>query len=158
MIPTDAQAAVIAEALTADRPICWLGGVRAGKTVGACMALLEVMECRPGGSYAVMAFAHASLDRNVKPVLRELLEFSGEPWQERKASPHWIETAFGKIWFFTASDTGCEKGLQGVTLNGALTDEILLYPRNVVMQLIARFSHDDPFWIDQYSMEIQQWF
>ena len=44
MTPTPAQEAVIEAAHTADRPICWLGGVRAGKTVGACMALLQIDE------------------------------------------------------------------------------------------------------------------
>lgn len=146
MIPTEAQRLVIELAETADRPICWLGGVRSGKTVGACMSLLEIMRQRPG-DYGVMSFSQANTDRNVRPVLHTLLDNAYEIFEERKASPQYISLEWGKIWFFTASDRACEKALQGVTLQGALTDEILLYPKEVVMQLVARFTYDNPFWI-----------
>lgn len=146
MIPTPKQCEVINLAQLARKPICWLGGVRAGKTVGSCMALLNVMKLRPG-PYGIMSFSRANTDRNIRPVLIDLLDAEDVEWTERKSPPEHIETPWGRILFFTASDRGAEKTLQGVTLRGALTDEILLFPRNVIMQLIARFTHEHPTWL-----------
>ena len=147
MEPTKKQHEFLAVAKAAAKPVAWIGGVRGGKTVGALMALLDAMDERPGGAWAVMAYSWGNLDRNILPVLRDLLDWRGEEVIERRAHPRSMEWASGKVHFFTASDRAAEKSLQGITLQGAMTDEILLFPRNVVMQLVARMSKDRPWWV-----------
>ena len=110
------------------------------------MALLDHMDFH-GGAYAVTAYSHGNIDRTLLPVIKQLLDHNETPYKERKAHPRTITTDRGILHFFCASDQAAAKSLQGITLRGALTDEVLLYPRNFLMQLIARFSLDNPFWL-----------
>lgn len=146
MEPTARQQEVIDLSVKADKPIMWLGAVREGKTVGSCLALMHAMQRRPG-DYGVFTFSTANFTNSVRPTILKILDYWDEPFVERKAPPKYIETDHGRLLFFTASDSGMEKVLQGATFQGAFSDEILLYPKNVVMQTVARFTHDNPLWL-----------
>ena len=146
MEPTDRQQEVIDLGRVADKPIAWLGKVREGKTTGGCFALLHRMQEVPG-DYGVFTYSGTNWNNSLRPTILKLLDYWGEPYLERKVTPKSIETEYGKILVFTASDRGMEKVLQGTTLQGALADEILLYPRNVVMQIVARFTFDKPWFL-----------
>lgn len=146
MIPSAEQERVLKIARAAKRPLAWLGGVRAGKTVGAAMALIERIQSHPG-DYAVTAYSWSNLERNIIPALERHLQDEGHWWHRRKQLPKHIEMDCGKIHFFVAGDAGADKDLQGMTLRGAVSDEVLLCHRSFLMQLVARFTHDAPFWL-----------
>ena len=146
MEPTPKQLEAIEIGLNSTQPVAWLGGVRSGKSVGSAFMLLEAMRERPG-DYVAMAFSRANISNVLWPNIIQILDAWGEDYVQRKAPPKHIEWEHGKIMFFVASDRSAEKALQGVTIQGAYTDEIILFPKNVVMQLVGRFSKDRPFWI-----------
>jgi len=146
MIPTRKQAAAIDFIHDSDRPVAWLGPVRGGKTVGALMAVVK-HHFEHGGDYAICGFSNGNIERNIAPVLRDLIAEHDPAFTERRIEPKHILTDKGRFHFFSAYDDSRQKVLQGCTLRGALTDEILLYPKSFVMQLIARFTHDKPLWV-----------
>ena len=128
------------------RPMAWLGSVRGGKTVGGLMAMLEAMERVPG-RYAVSSVGQQNVDANLTPTLTALLDAKGWDYRHYKSQPQRYETERGQIPIYLAGDTGAQRQLQGVSLQGAFSDEVLLYPRNFLMQLVARFTHDRPWWV-----------
>lgn len=146
MEPFKRQREVIDLARVATQPIAWLGSVREGKTAGSCLALMHIQRERPG-DYGVFSFSATNFNNSIRPSILKIFDYWDEPYVERKANPKFIEWEYGRLLFFTASDAGMEKVLQGATLQGAFTDEILLYPKNVVMQIVGRFTFDNPFWI-----------
>jgi len=147
MHPTDKQAEFIrfAEA-NRSKPIAWLGTVRAGKSIGGMMALLDHMERHPG-IYFVSAASNTNVEANLWPNFIRILQSKGLSFDERRWGGRHIHTPYGKVFFLLAHDAGSRKTVQGITFNGGLSDEILLYPRNFIMELIGRFSLDDPLWI-----------
>ena len=128
------------------RPIAWLGSVRGGKTVGGLIALVERMKKYPG-DYAVTTFGQQNADLNINPILKRILTYHDIQHKQYKTPPQRWETELGTIPIYLAGNQGSQKYMQGVTLRGAMSDEILLYPLNFIMQLIARFSHDNPWWL-----------
>lgn len=173
MQPTEHQAHVLSRIKEADKPLIWLGSVRSGKTVGACLALLEAIE-KPG-HYLLAGYTYGSIERNVLPVLDQLLENAGyEPdvhFQVKKSMPFRYIFQHSTVWLMGASDAKAQKALQGMTLNGAIVDEVFLMPQSFLMQLVARLSNDDRFmlctankeapdhwlkreWIDQNKVEV----
>lgn len=146
MIPTPKQAEFLRFARDQAKPIAWLGSIRAGKTVGGLMALCDAME-RADGQYAITSVGQQNIDVNIAPVMKKIMDYRGWDVRFYKTVPQRWETPYGIIPVYLAGHTGMEKFMQGVTLNGAFSDEVLLYPKNFLMQLIGRFSKDDPFWV-----------
>jgi len=146
MTPTSKQFEAIRFIHESDRPVAWLGPVRGGKTIGALMAIVN-HHFEHGGDYAICGFSKGNIERNLAPALRDLVAEHDPCFTERKIDPRHILTSEGRFHFFSAYDDSRQKVLQGCTLRGALTDEILLYPKSFVMQLIARFTHDEPCWV-----------
>ena len=130
----------------ADLPVAWLGSVRAGKTIGAMLALWKHMK-QHRGVYAICAASALNREANIMPNMIRILQDEGEAYAEKTWGGQKLVTDYGQILFPLASDAGSERMIQGLTLSGAITDEVLLYPRNFVMQLIARFSLENPLWI-----------
>ena len=146
MTPTPKQSEFIEFARVQAKPIAWLGSVRGGKTVGGLLAMIDAMERNPG-DYAITSVGQQNLDVNITPVVKEILEDKEVEFKHYKTPPQRFETSMGTIPVYLAGNEGQQKFMQGVTLRGAFSDEILLYPMNFVMQLVARFSHDNPFWV-----------
>lgn len=128
------------------KPIAWLGSVRAGKSIGAMMAVWRHMKKVPG-DYFVSAASQLNRESNLMPNMRRIILADSDEVEEKTWGGRHLITPYGKIWFPLAADRSSERLIQGLTLHGGLSDEILLYPRNFVMQLVSRFSLDDPLWI-----------
>ena len=146
MTPTPKQSEFIEFARVQAKPIAWLGSVRGGKTVGGLLAMIDAMQRNPG-DYAITSVGQQNMDVNVTPVVKAILEAEKVEFKHYKTPPQRFETSVGTIPVYLAGNEGQQKFMQGVTLRGAFSDEILLYPMNFVMQLVARFSHDNPFWV-----------
>jgi len=148
MNPTPKQAEFLAYARwNRDKPIAWLGSVRAGKSIGALMALIEYMKRDGGSEYFVSAASATNIEGNLWPNFIRLLVSQNIAHEEKRWGGRHINTPWGKVWFLLAVDSGSQRVIQGLTLSGGVSDEILLYPRNFVMQLVSRFSLADPLWI-----------
>jgi len=148
MKPTAKQAEFLEYARrNRDKPIAWLGSVRAGKSIGALMALIEYMKRDGGSEYFVSAASATNIEGNLWPNFIRLLVSQSIAHEERRWGGRHINTPWGKVWFLLAADSGSQRVIQGLTLSGGVSDEILLYPRNFVMQLVSRFSLADPLWI-----------
>ena len=146
MLPTPKQVEFMDFARVQAKPIAWLGSVRGGKTIGGLMSLVDAMK-RNHGDYAITSVGQQNVDMTITPNFKSILEASGIDYKHYKTPPQRFETMIGNVPIYLAGHEGMQKFMQGVTLRGAFSDEILLYPMNFVMQLVARFSHDNPFWV-----------
>ena len=128
---------------TEDAIICD-GAVRSGKTL--CMGLsffLWAMSRFRGQRFALcgktIQGVRRSLLREVVPLLEEL----GFGCRERRGE-HLLTVTAGRrenqFWLFGGRDEGSAALIQGVTLAGALLDEVALMPRSFVEQACARCS------------------
>ena len=126
-----------------DAVICD-GAVRSGKTL--CMGLsffLWAMSRFRGERFALcgktIQGVRRSLLREVVPLLEEL----GFGCRERRGE-HLLTVTAGRrenqFWLFGGRDEGSAALIQGVTLAGALLDEVALMPRSFVEQACARCS------------------
>lgn len=145
MIPTEAQSAALEVIREAEKPVAWLGSIRAGKTVGACMALVERMENFPG-HYVIGCYTYKNFDRNLQEPLTQHLKDCGYKYKLTKTYPYKLEVSKLKstVWVFSANNATSQNSLQGMTARGALLDEVLLLPRNFIMQIVGRISMDHP--------------
>ena len=119
------------------------GAVRSGKTV--CMVagfFLWAMSTFDGESFAICGNTIASLRRNV--ILRLPDWLGGIYHIEEKRSDGKIVVSDGirtnHFFLFGGKDESSYKLIQGITLAGAMLDEVALMPRSFVEQACARCS------------------
>ena len=129
------------------KPVIWLGAIRSGKTWGACWHILEEATSN-SGTYVFSGFTYGSVERNILPVISQMLnELNVKNFTLKKSYPYRldIEDTGSIIYFMGASDEAAYKPLQGLTITGAVVDECLLIPKSFIMQLVARMSEDSPW-------------
>lgn len=126
-----------------DAVICD-GAVRSGKTL--CMSVsfaAWAMSRFNGGSFAICGKTVTSLRRNVITPLLSALRGLGFSCIEKVSASYADISAGGKsnrFYFFGGKDEGSAALIQGITLCGALLDEVALMPRSFVEQALARCS------------------
>ena len=130
------------ELQTYDAIICD-GAIRSGKTV--CMVdgfFLWAMSAFDGQSFAICGKTVASLRRNIILNLKEWL--GGILQIVEKRSDGKLIVSDGKhtntFFLFGGKDESSYTLIQGITLAGALLDEVALMPRSFVEQTCARCS------------------
>ena len=139
------------------------GAVRSGKTL--CMSLSFVFwafSAFNGASFALCGKTVTSLKRNIILPLCEQLRELGFCC-EIKASQNCMTVARGafsnRFYFFGGRDESSAALIQGMTLSGALLDEVALMPRSFVEQTVARCSVDgSKFWFNCNPEHPQHWF
>lgn len=120
------------------------GAVRSGKTL--CTGLSFFcwgMQCFHGKSFALCGKTILSVRRNVLEELRPILEKMGFRCQWRAAQNRLSVRLGGRrneFYLFGGKDEGSAALIQGMTLAGALLDEVALMPRSFVEQTVARCS------------------
>lgn len=123
--------------------VWWTGGVRAGKSFGACIAMLEHQRHRQGRQYMVLAYT-AGQAINVFGSAMETI--AAEMGYETKlsrgaANPRLVITDTGNEFLFRGADkAGRDKAIQGLTLDGLIVDEVPNLFRDTVHQAEARVS------------------
>lgn len=120
------------------------GAVRSGKTLCTALSFFcWAMCCFEEKNFALCGKTIAAAKRNVWNEVRPLLEELGISCQEQ-LSKNLIELRFGRrrntVYLFGGRDESSAGHVQGMTLAGALLDEVALMPRSFVEQVCARCS------------------
>jgi len=120
------------------------GAVRSGKTLCTGLSFFcWAMRSFNGRNFALCGKTIQSVRRNLLEELLPLLENMGFRC-EQKASRNLLEVRLGgrrnTVYFFGGRDEGSAALIQGMTLAGALLDEVALMPRSFVEQTVARCS------------------
>ncbi len=120
------------------------GAVRSGKTF--CLGLsffCWAMERFDGGQFALCGKTQASVSRNLLHPLKPMLRRLGFGVEEQVSKNRLTVTFNGRqntFYLFGGRDESSASLIQGITLAGALLDEVALMPRSFVEQTLARCS------------------
>ena len=120
------------------------GAVRSGKTLCTGLSFFcWAMSCFHERNFALCGKTITSVRRNLLQELLPMLEKMGFRCEEKR-SQNLIRVRLGgrcnNIYLFGGKDEGSAALIQGITLAGALMDEVALMPRSFVEQTIARCS------------------
>ena len=139
------------------------GSIRSGKTVSLSLSfVLWGMARFNGQNFALCGKTIASLRRNVVGVLKQMLTARGYTAAERRGDNLLIVTrgtVTNYYYLFGGKDEGSQDLIQGITLAGALFDEVALMPESFVNQATARCSVDgSKFWFNCNPEGPEHWF
>ena len=118
------------------------GSIRSGKTVAMiCGFMIWSMETFQGETFILAGKTIGALKRNVIKPLRQILS----AWSLRyhyvsSGDEARIEVGGTEYYLYDAHNERSQDRLQGLTAAGALADEVALFPRNFVEQMIGRCS------------------
>lgn len=120
------------------------GAVRSGKTV--CMSISFILWAFANfksSDFAICGKTITCIRRNVISPLSQVLKSLGFKVEE-KVSKNYIDIEYNSVlnrfYLFGGKDEGSASLIQGMTLSGAMLDEVALMPRSFVEQTIARCS------------------
>ena len=145
-----------------DAVICD-GAVRSGKTL--CMGISFVcwaMRRFDGHSFGICGKARSSIRRNMieplLPVLRDI-GFTVRDLVSKSLIEIGYRGRHNRFYLFGGRDESSGSLIQGVTLAGALLDEVVLMPRSFVEQACARCSvTGSKLWFSCNPESPQHWF
>ena len=122
--------------------VYWMGGVRSGKSFGACMALLEHLSDRQNETYMVLSYtASQGLAIFGKELVRIAEAMELEPRLTRGSNPRLtFKENSCEILFKGADKEGRDRAIQGLTLAGLVADEVPNLHRATLHQAEARVS------------------
>ena len=120
------------------------GAVRSGKTLAMGLGfILWAQTCFDGRRFALCGKTIGALRRNVLAEILPRLEGLGAQWKEKR-SENRVNIRFlghsNDFYIFGGRDESSAGMIQGMTLAGALLDEVALMPRSFVEQTCARCS------------------
>lgn len=119
------------------------GSIRSGKTVSMTLGfILWSMTCFNGQKFAICGRTIESLRRNVTTNIPEWLEGIFTVVEKRSENKLIIYSGntVNHYYLFGGKDERSYTLVQGITLAGALLDEVALMPRSFVEQVLARCS------------------
>lgn len=120
------------------------GSIRAGKTV--CMSLSFLfwsMQKFKNVNFAICGKTVGSVRRNVITPLIEMLKLRGYKVVDKRTEGYLVVSFKGRqnrYYIFGGKDESSAALVQGITLAGAMLDEVALMPRSFVEQVIGRCS------------------
>lgn len=116
------------------------GAIRSGKTFVFNLRWLDYIVNGPKGTLLMAGKTIRTLERNVLKAENGLFDLVGEGNYKYNGSTGELEIAGRKIICIGASDERSENKIRGMTLAGALCDEVTLFPKSFIEQLIGRCS------------------
>lgn len=117
------------------------GAVRSGKTFIFNIRWLDYIANGPTGTLMMVGKTIRTLENNVLMASPGgLFEMIGDGNYKYNRSTGELKIGNRKILCIGANDEKAEGKIRGLTLAGALCDEVTLYPQNFIMQLLARCS------------------
>lgn len=118
------------------------GAIRSGKTISMLVSFIQWSQANfDNEDFIIAGKSIGSLKRNViNPLLKILTSWGWEYTYKRSGSEIYIEIAGNVYYLFGANNEASQDVLQGLTAAGALCDEIALFPRSFVEQMIGRCS------------------
>ena len=139
------------------------GAVRSGKTlaIGLGFFLWATVSFR-GKDFVLCGRSVGAVRRNLLGQVGSVLRKMGFTWEE-KVSQSWIRVGLGErtntFYLFGGKDEGSAALIQGMTLAGALLDEVALMPRSFVEQTCARCSVEGArLWFSCNPDSPEHWF
>ena len=145
-----------------DAVICD-GSIRSGKTVSMTIGFfLWSMSMFSGQKFAICGKTIESLRRNVIVNVRDWLPYDLEIIERRAENKLIVSDKCGHIntyFLFGGRDESSYMLVQGITLAGALLDEVVLMPQSVVEQVSARCSvSGSKLWFNCNPEGPEHWF
>lgn len=116
------------------------GAIRSGKTFVFNLRWLDYIVNGPKGTLLMAGKTIRTLERNVLKAENGLFDLLGEGNYKYNGSTGELIIGDRKIICIGASDERSENKIRGMTLAGGLCDEITLFPKSFVEQLIGRCS------------------
>ena len=117
------------------------GSIRSGKTIACiCSFLIWSMERFSGQNFILAGKTIGSLKKNVIGPMQQILTAWGIPYHYVRSGENYIEIGMNTYYLYDAHNESSQDKLQGLTAAGALADEVALFPRNFVEQMIGRCS------------------
>lgn len=117
------------------------GSIRSGKTIACiCSFLIWSMERFSGQNFILAGKTIGSLKKNVIGPMQQILTAWGIPYHYVRSGENYIEIGQNTYYLYDAHNESSQDKLQGLTAAGALADEVALFPRNFVEQMIGRCS------------------
>lgn len=118
------------------------GSIRSGKTISCiCSFLMWSQKKFSGQNFIIAGKTINSLKKNViSPMMGILMAWD---WDYRyNRSENYIEIGENTYYMYDANNQASQDKLQGLTAAGAYADEVGLFPRNFIDQMIGRCSID----------------
>lgn len=141
------------------------GSVRSGKTVSmATSFILWAMSEFNGATFAICGKTVQSAERNVVTPLQGIVDITHYYNVKYTRSNHCLVVANSKVvntfYIFGGKDESSYEPVQGITLSGALLDEVALMPRSFVEQVITRTLSVEgaKLWFNCNPASSEHWF
>ncbi len=116
------------------------GAIRSGKTVAMILSFLRWSQSTfQDQDFILAGVTTGALTRNVLSPLFRMLEALSVPY-EHKRSTGLVRIGANRYHLFGADKDNAQDKLQGMTAAGAFADEVALFPRSFVDQMISRCS------------------
>ena len=116
------------------------GAIRSGKTVAMILSfLLWSLSSFTDRDFIVAGVTGGALRRNVLSPMFRLLETFGVPYEWKRTEAR-VVIGSNVYHLFGADKDNAQDKLQGMTAAGAYADEVALFPRSFVDQMIGRCS------------------
>lgn len=139
------------------------GSIRSGKTVSMTVGFVLWAMCSfSGQTFAICGKTIESLRRNIIVHMREWIPVDLQITERRADNKLIISDGCGNtntFYLFGGRDESSYTLVQGITLAGALLDEVVLMPRSFVEQVIGRCSiAGSKIWFNCNPEGPQHWF
>lgn len=116
------------------------GAIRSGKTWAMIEGFLLWSQCRFSGCNLIVAGRTiGSLKRNVVQPMCQIMRSFGWAYAYNR-SENFIEIGSNRYYLFGASTEASQDVLQGLTAAGCYADEVALFPKSFVDQMVGRCS------------------
>lgn len=116
------------------------GSIRSGKTIACIVSFLQFSQSTFNGeAFIIAGKTIGALKKNVIKPMLQILEAWGWEYNYNR-SENYIEIGNNVYYMYDASNEASQDKLQGLTAAGAYADEVALFPRSFVDQMIARCS------------------
>lgn len=116
------------------------GAIRSGKTWAMVTGFLLWSQARFSGcNFIVAGRSIGSLKRNVVQPMCQVMRSFGWPYAYNR-SENYIEVGSNRYHLFGASTEASQDVLQGLTAAGCYADEVALFPKSFVDQMVGRCS------------------
>lgn len=118
------------------------GAIRSGKTIACiCSFIRWSLKRYKGENFILAGKTIGSLKKNLIGPLQQILSAWGLKYEYNR-SENYILIGDNTYYMYDANNEKSQDRLQGLTAAGALADEVALFPKNFVDQMIGRCSVD----------------
>jgi PBSX family phage terminase large subunit len=123
--------------LATARQNLWEGSVRSSKTVSSLVAWVKYVRTGPGGNLLMTGKTERTLKRNIIDPLTEMLGAGRCKYVQGAGE---IMLCGRRVYVAGANDERSQDKIKGLTLAGAMVDEVSTIPQSFYQMLLSRLS------------------